>query len=125
MIFNSEYSIFYLHFTNLVDIIISTMVKPPQQTMIDLASRARKIRLAANLTQVGLEQRSGVGLGSIKAFERTGKISIESLVKIGIALGASDGFEKLFASDEIESRSIDELLREANPGQQRQRGRIT
>ena len=99
---------------------------PAKQTILDLARRAKGKRLALRLTQAGLEMRSGVSLGSIKLFERTGKISLESLVKIAIALNASEEFSGLFPIDEsTKNLSIDELLEAAKPKKERKRGRIT
>ena len=76
------------------------------------------------MTQVGLAQRSGVSLGSIKLFERTGKISLESMVKIANSIGESKGLESLFKEKETEIRSIDELLRQAKSKRERKRGRL-
>jgi transcriptional regulator with XRE-family HTH domain len=100
------------------------MLKTSTETVAELAQRAKSMRLAQNLTQAGLEQRSGVSLGSIKLFERTGKISFESLVKIAIALGASEGFDGLFQPNLTENRSIDDLLKDAKASTGRKRGRI-
>ena len=100
------------------------MIKTSTETVAELAQRAKSMRLAQNLTQAGLEQRSGVSLGSIKLFERTGKISSESLVKIAIALGASEGFDGLFQPNLTENRSIDDLLKDAKASTGRKRGRI-
>ena len=73
-----------------------------------LAERARARRLDANLTQEGVSTRAGVSLGSLKRFERTGAVSLESLLRIALALGAADGFNGLFAPPE--QRSLDEIL---------------
>jgi transcriptional regulator with XRE-family HTH domain len=100
------------------------MLKTSTETVAELAQRAKEMRLAQNLTQAGLELRSGVSLGSIKLFERTGKISCESLVKIAIALGALDGFDGLFLPTPDQRRSIDELLRDAKASTGRKRGRV-
>jgi transcriptional regulator with XRE-family HTH domain len=100
------------------------MLKTSTETIAELAQRAKSMRLAQNLTQAGLEQRSGVSLGSIKLFERTGKISFESLVKIAIALGASEGFDGLFQPNLTENRSIDDLLKDAKASTGRKRGRV-
>jgi transcriptional regulator with XRE-family HTH domain len=101
------------------------MLKTSTETILDLANRAKSLRLAQNLTQAGLGQRSGVSLGTIKLFERTGKIALESLVKIAIALGVSADFDYLFQSIHDESKSMDELLKDAAASKSRQRGRIT
>lgn len=100
------------------------MLKTSTETVAELAQRAKSMRLAQNLTQAGLEHRSGVSLGSIKLFERTGKISCESLVKIAIALGAAHGFDGLFEPKQREEQSIDELLKEAGATKARKRGRV-
>jgi hypothetical protein len=44
------------------------MLKTSTETVAELAQRAKSMRLAQNLTQAGLEKRSGVSLGSIKLF---------------------------------------------------------
>ena len=58
--------------------------------------------------QKELAERSGVSLGSIKRFEQTGEISLQSLTKIAIALRAEDELESLFTSANFES--IEEIL---------------
>lgn len=77
---------------------------------MEIAERARKKRKAGKLTQNQLAQKSGVSLGSLKRFERTGEISLSSLVKIAFALGCEDDFQNLFARKEY--RSIQEVIDE-------------
>ena len=97
------------------------MMKTTQELLQYIADRAKASRLALNLTQMGLEQRSGVSLGTIKKFERTGKISLESLLKIAAALGATKEFEVLF-SESAGVVSIDDLLKQSK---KRKRGSVT
>jgi len=75
------------------------MLKSPQEIMQEIAKRAKAKRLEQNLTQEGLALRSGVSLGSIKRFERTGEISLKSLIDIALALGCLDDFEALFTDN--------------------------
>ena len=82
-----------------------------------LRVRARQRRLADNLSQEGLGKRSGVSLGTLKRFERTGDISLESLIALAFALNAEAEFEALFPKQEY--RSIEDVI--AKPT--RQRGR--
>ena len=77
---------------------------------MEIAERARKKRKAYNLTQGQLAQKSGVSLGSLKRFERTGEISLSSLVKIAFALDCEDDFDALFARKEYSS--IQEVIDE-------------
>lgn len=85
-----------------------------------LAERARARRLDANLSQDGLAMRAGISRGSLKRFERTGEISLDRLLRIAFALGASDGFDQLFAPRD--PRSLDEIIAEP-PARQRGRRR--
>lgn len=73
-----------------------------------LAERARRRRLDENLTQPGLAARAGVTVASLRRFERTGAVSVESLIRIAIALGAADELGHLFPPRE--ARSLDEII---------------
>lgn len=87
-----------------------------------ISSRARARRLVRNLTQSGLARRSGVSLGSLKRFEKTGKISLESLLKIALVLEALDDFNGLFHAQVSPPTSLDELEKITHV---RQKGRIS
>lgn len=52
-----------------------------------------------NLSQQSLADRSGVKYGTLKKFEVTGKISLESLVKLALILDELGSFNKLFLED--------------------------
>lgn len=78
---------------------MSFVLKSQQEVMQELAERIKKIRLEQNLTQEGLALRSGVSLGSIKRFERTGEISLKSLVDLSLSLGIMDNFDTLFTTE--------------------------
>ncbi|SET12864.1 Helix-turn-helix domain-containing protein [Pseudobutyrivibrio sp. C4] len=74
----------------------------------EVASNVQKLRKRKKISQKELAERSGVSLGSIKRFEQTGEISLQSLTKIAIALRAEDELESLFTSANFES--IEEIL---------------
>ena len=57
-------------------------ISTPVSILDQLKLNYKQKRLQYDLTQVGLANRSGVSLGSIKRFEATGQISLESLLKI-------------------------------------------
>lgn len=78
------------------------------------------MRLQKGFTQSGLARRSGVPLGTLKRFERTGQIALVSLVRIATALGQEQAFDALFAAQEF--KSMDDVLRAEKPIK---RGRIT
>jgi transcriptional regulator with XRE-family HTH domain len=96
-------------------------MKTPQDIRQELTARARARRLALNLSQAGLARRSGVPFGTIKRFEKTGQISVDSLLKIALVLDASDEFDNIFKAKTAAPASIDALIETARPPQ---RGRI-
>nr|WP_037084559.1 helix-turn-helix transcriptional regulator [Rhizobium sp. CF122] len=56
----------------------------------------KRRRIEQGLTQRELATRSDVSYGSLRLFEESGKISLESLVKIAFILEAEVEFEHLF-----------------------------
>ncbi len=77
--------------------------KLPAEVLNSTAAKFRKIRKKAGLSQVEFAERSGVSLGSIKRFESSGKISLESFLKLLHILGRLDEFDGiLMPGDEME-----------------------
>ena len=86
-------------------------IKSPFEMAVIIAKKAQKKRLELNLSQKTLSEKSGVSYGTLKKFEQKGQISLESLLKIALALGEMDQFEHLFAkTDDKLPTSLDELL---------------
>jgi transcriptional regulator with XRE-family HTH domain len=69
--------------------------KLPSDILIATAQNVAALRKELNLTQQDLATKSGVSYGSIKRFERFGKISFESLLKIAEALNRLSEFETI------------------------------
>ena len=84
--------------------------KTPREVNMLIANRIRTIRKRRKISQIRLSEKSGVSLGSVKRFERTGEISLTSLVKIAIALEVSSELEDLFKN--VPPLSIKEILNE-------------
>ncbi len=77
---------------------MSIMLKTPAEISMEIARRSKTARLNANLSQSGLAERSGVSLGSLKRFESTGQIALESLLKIALTLNCLNDFNALFST---------------------------
>jgi transcriptional regulator with XRE-family HTH domain len=75
----------------------------------DVAKRAKAMRLAQNLSQRSMAERSGVSEASLKRFEHTGEIAFASLLKVSVVLGCMDDFDALFAP--CQAVSIDEIAK--------------
>jgi transcriptional regulator with XRE-family HTH domain len=86
-------------------------VMSPFEMALVIAKRVQEKRLRLNLSQQTLSERSGVSYGTLKKFEQKGQISLESLLKVALALGSLDDFEQLFVkgSDTL-PLSLDDLL---------------
>jgi len=58
------------------------VAKKPYDYLAEIALRHKILRRKAGFSQSELAKRSGVSLGSLKRFEATGQISLESLLKL-------------------------------------------
>ena len=87
-------------------------LKTPYEVSIRIAEKAKAKRKYMKLTQQQLSDKSGVSLGSLKRFERTGEIFLSSLLKIALVLDSLKEFERLF--DKPEYTSIEEILNDTN-----------
>ena len=74
----------------------------------EIAGRMVQLRKRKKLSQKSLALRSGVSLGSLKRFEQTGEISLQSLTKIAIALEVEGELEELFSK--VPFASIEEVI---------------
>lgn len=77
---------------------------------IDIAQKIVRLRKRKKITQKQLAARSGVSLGSLKRFEQSGEISLQSLTKIAIALDVENELEDLF--NNVPFASIEEVINE-------------
>ena len=78
-----------------------------------IATSAKERRLALNLSQQSLSERSGVSLSVLKKFERIGKISIDSLLKLALALDSLGDFVNVFKQPiPKELPALDDLLKQ-------------
>lgn len=89
---------------------LSININTPQSVMNQLAENFKQKRLALNLTQEGLASKSGVSLGSLKRFENSSQISLESLLKLSVVLDCLDDFMDIAKTKEGSFGSLDELL---------------
>jgi hypothetical protein len=91
---------------------LSIELRSPQDMLLEIAGRFKARRLAVNLTQQGLAARSGVSWSSLKRFERTGLIALDSLLRVALVLDCLSDFDKL-ASDNLlmgSAKSLDDIL---------------
>ena len=68
----------------------------PSDVAQELAKRLKAIRKRRKITQQQLAARSNVSYASLRRFENTGLISLESFIKISMELGVVDDLKDLF-----------------------------
>ena len=83
-------------------------MKTPKEYGMEIAVNLKRLRKSKKLSQTELAARSGVSYGSLKRFEQTGEISLESLLRIAVVLQAAEPFADLFKPTEI--KSIQEII---------------
>lgn len=67
----------------------------PEETGKQLAEKVRALRLSRKWKQSTLATRSGVSLASLRRFEQSGRISLQSLLRLAFALGRLDEFASI------------------------------
>ena len=83
--------------------------KTPNEIARNLADKIKEHRKKLKISQEVLAQKSGVSLGSIKRFETKYEISLQSFIKIAIALDLDKDIETLFTQKTY--NSIDEIIK--------------
>jgi len=86
---------------------------PPKSSDIQdqLRQKFKIRRKQLGYTQTELAERSGVSLGSLKRFETTGQISLESFLKLAFVLECLEEFEGMCEREEEKFGSIWEVLK--------------
>ena len=82
--------------------------KTPNDIAHELVEKIKQHRKKLKISQAQLASKSGVSLGSIKRFESKHEISLNSFIKILIALNLERDLENLFTQKNY--NSIDEVI---------------
>jgi len=98
-------------------------ISTPTTIMNLLREKYKHKRLYLNLTQDGLASRSGVSLGSLKRFETSGNISLESLLKLSLVLKCLDDFKDIANTAQDQINTIEEIINHKDK-KIKKRGRI-
>lgn len=79
------------------------------EKQLEIAKRLSLIRKNRKISQKRLSELSGVSYASLRRFEKTGDISLSSLVKLALALQLYDDLDNLF-KERKEYQSIEEVI---------------
>ncbi len=83
------------------------MLTLPDDVLQQLATRIRALRLERSWKQRTLAERSGVSLPTLQRYEKTGRTSVENLLRLCHALGRLDEFTTLL--EPAPASSLEEL----------------
>lgn len=79
------------------------------EKQLEIAKRFVAIRKSLKVSQQKLSFISGVSYASIRRFEKSGDISLSSLVKLALALQLYDDLDNLFKNRKV-YKSIEEII---------------
>ena len=79
------------------------------EKQLEIAKRFVLIRKSRKISQQRISTISGVSYASVRRFEKTGDISLASLVKLALALQLYDDLDNLFKNHQ-EYKSIEEII---------------
>lgn len=77
--------------------------KQPVQILSEISQKHKALRKKKGWTQQEMAERSGVSLGSLKRFETTGQISLESLLKLARTLNRLRDFDLILKVESPEN----------------------
>lgn len=89
-----------------MDFILNT----PTDIAKGIAERMVRVRKRKKITQKVLASRSNVSYATLRKFEKTGRISFESFIKLAMELGMANELEALFTTPVY--TSIEEVIRD-------------
>jgi len=92
---------------------LSFLPPAPSEMMDTLRTKLQQRRKALAYTQYELSSRSGVSLGSLKRFEKSGQISLESLLKLALILECLEDFSEVCELDNMMPESMEALVKDS------------
>ena len=82
----------------------------PSDIAVKLALKMKSIRKRRKITQKQMAARSNVSYATLRKFEKTGLISLESFIKLTMELGLAQELSNLFSTPVY--NSIEEIVNE-------------
>ena len=77
--------------------------KTPYEITVLLGERMKQLRKEQKMSREEMANRSGVPASTLRKFEQTGAVSLESLLKLAKVVGKPTDFETLLISNDLES----------------------
>ena len=88
------------------------MINTPKDNLEKISKKFKEMRLSQNLTRKTLALRAGMSESSLKRFEVTGEISLDSLVKISNVLNLKNWINCILEEEHFDS--LDSIVKLKN-----------
>ena len=88
------------------------MINTPKDDLEKISKKFKEMRLSQNLTRKTLALRAGMSESSLKRFEVTGEISLDSLVKISNVLNLKNWINCILEEEHFDS--LDSIVKLKN-----------
>ncbi len=98
-------------------------LKTEHDVLHETAELVRQQRVAVNMTQAELAEKSGVPLGTLRRFEQTGQSGFMTVAKIFTTLGAADHFLSALKRPAPTAKTLDAFISARSPAPERRRVR--
>ncbi|MDE6341238.1 MAG: XRE family transcriptional regulator [Muribaculaceae bacterium] len=96
---------------NILSVLDNFTLDNPDDIMMQVAENFRKRRVEKNITRQRIAELSGVPLSTVARFEQKGLISLESLIKLAMALGYVSEIKDLFSAPKFDTMKELDLIR--------------
>lgn len=96
---------------NLLSILDNLMLEDSTEVAVQIAENFRKRRVEKNITRKHIAELSGVPLSTVSRFEQNGLISLESLIKLAMALGYTADIRNLFGAPKFDTMEELDMIR--------------
>jgi transcriptional regulator with XRE-family HTH domain len=96
-------------------------LKIESDVLREIADLVRSHRLALGWRQDDLAQRSGIGIATLRRFERSGQIGFQGFAKLLVTLGLADNFLTAFKRPADAPKNIAAFLAANPPAKPRRR----
>jgi len=93
------------------------------QILMDLGSRLRDLRVSHGYSQIELAKKAAVSRATIQSLENSGRISLNSLLRVLRVLGEHHAFENIAPAQDFDPQAVFE--REQNRDQRPSRKRVS
>lgn len=96
---------------NMLSVLENFVLDNSDDIMMQVAEDFRKRRVEKNITRQRMAELSEVPLSTVARFEQKGLISLESLIKLAMALGYTSEVKNLFSAPKFATMEELDLIR--------------